>query len=470
VAIEGLIQINGDFQAEPVLATAWERSEDGKTYTFELRKGVTWHDGRMFTADDVVYSLTTIPPLHARAASIFKNVKSVAAPDPHRVVVELKSAFGPFLTFLTSDNVPILPAHVFDGRDPATNPASLAPIGTGPFKFESWHQGQSIRFNRYEDHWDTGKPYLDSLIFSIIPDANSRLSALEAGNIDLIVNYDMRITDVEFLRSLPNVTLIERPGIPRALLLSFNTKAEPLDRAEVRRALFRGIDREMILQSGFGGQGILGISSISPKTAWAYNPDIDYMKMYPYDPEGANTALDDAGLARSAGGKRFDLRMAYTPAQGGFDETAEILRANWAALGVGLNLEPRERNAWVDQVYVRRDFDVSLNFYLAGADPAFGVDRAYLCSEIRPASSTNASQYCNEALDTMFMEAKATAELEKRVQSYHDAQALIAREVPSVVLVESPHLQAVSSDFGNVDLLFKVSSEANMRFSEVFRR
>jgi peptide/nickel transport system substrate-binding protein len=466
--IEGLIRLNGEFLPQPALAEAWEVSEDSKTVTFHLREGVTWHDGEPFNADDVVFTLTKITPLHPRAASIFANVVSVEAPNQSTVVITLKEPFGPFVNFLTADNVGILPEHIYSGSDPATNPANMAPVGTGPFKFKSWAPGQSITLVKNETYWAEGRPYLDELIFSIIPDANSRILALEAGDVDLVTNYDISINDIERLKQTPGIVVRQSGGIPRPLLLIFNNEAAELQSAAVRRALFRGLDREMIQDSAYAGEGELGRSAIPPGIVWAHNPDVDYMAMYPYDTEAANAELDAAGFTRSADGTRFSVRFTYDPAQAGFAEIGEIMRANWSKLGVNVTLEARERNVWLDAVYQNKDFDLTVAFYLAGVDPAFGVDRAYRCDDIRPAGFTNASQYCNEELDALLNGARTTADHDQRTAFYWKAQEIIAADLPTAVLMDSPHAQAISDRFGNLDLLFEFSNEVNARFAEVY--
>ena len=466
--IEGLVRLDGNFIPQPALAESWDVSEDGRTFSFHLRQSVTWHDGEPFTAADVVFTMTKVTPLHPRAASIFTNVESVEAPDESTVVVTLKEPFGPFVSSLTAADVGILPKHIYADTDPATNPANMAPIGTGPFKFDSWTSGQTIAMTKNENYWVEGRPYLDTLIFSIIPDANSRILALEAGDVDLVTNYDISINAVERLKETAGVVIHQASGIPRPLLLIFNNETPELQNAAVRKALFRGLDREIMLDSAYAGEGELGRSPIPPSITWAYNPDVDYMTMYPYDVEAANTELDAAGFPRKAGGTRFSLRFTYDPAQSGFAEIGEILRANWGQLGIDVTLEARERNVWLNAVYQNKDFDTTVAFYVAGVDPAFGVDRAYRCEDIRPASFTNASQYCNEKLDLLLNNARTTANLEKRTEYYRQAQQIIADDLPTAVLMESAHAQAISDRIGNIDLLFAFSNEVSARFEEVY--
>jgi peptide/nickel transport system substrate-binding protein len=364
----------------------------------------------------------------------------------------------------------MLPRHIYEGSDPTVNPANRAPIGTGPFKFDSWSSGQSITLVKNENYWDEGRPYLDALVFSIIPDANSRILALESGDVDLITNYDIAINDIQRLKETPGIIVRQVGGIPRLLLLIFNSKTAELAEPVVRKALFRGTNREMINESAYAGEGELGRSAIPPGISWAYNPDVDYMEMYPFDTAKADAELNAAGYPRGADGKRFALRFTYDPAQSGFAEVSEILRSTWGDLGVDLTLEARERNVWLDEVYTKKDFDTTVAFYLAGIDPAFGVDRAYRCADIRPAGFTNGSQYCNPDLDALLEGARTTANQDVRAKDYREAQVIIANDLPTAVLMDSPHAHAIRDTFGNLDLLFEFSNETNLRFSEVYMK
>lgn len=465
---EGLIRIDRDYNALPVLATSWDISEDGLEYTFHLREGVTWHDGEPFTSADVKFTIEEISPLHGRAGAVIENIQSIETPDDHTIVFTLDEPFSPFLTFISSENVGIQPKHIYEGTDILENPANLAPIGTGPFKFESWTAGDSIVMVRNEEYWDAPAPYLDRLIFRIIPDNNARILALEAGEVDYISNYDISFVDVDQLLENPEITVELDRGHPRVLLLFFNMENAPLDVPEVRHALFMALDRDLMLESAFGGIGSLGRSSIPPGLSWAYNPEVDYVEMYPYDPAAAEALLDEAGFPRGDDGTRMELRFLFDSAQPGFSDVADILRSNWEAIGVNVTLEPRERAVWLDQLYTQKDYDTSIAFYTTSGDPVLGVQRAYLCEEIRPASFTNASQYCNPELDELFAQATSAVTQEERAEYYYEAQEIIARDLPTTVLIDSGFADAVRSNFGGLETFFQSPETTTPRWDAIY--
>ncbi len=467
---EGLITVNSKYQLEPSLATSWSVSDDGKQISFELRRGVTWHDGKPFTSADVKYSFEKLTPLHSRAAAIFRNVTTIETPDDHTVKLTLKEAFGPFLDLLTADNVGIQPKHIYEGTEPLRNPANLKPIGTGPFKFESWQTGQSITFVRNPDYWNKGKPYLDKIVFRIIPDSNTRSLALEAGDIDYIPSYDMSINDAVRLKKSKGIIVKTGRGQPRVLLLFFNNKKSPFDNVNVRKALFRGLDRQMMLSSAYADEGATGTSAIPPGLAWANNPDVNYMKSYAFDAARANKELDDAGFAKSADGYRFAVRFTYDPGQAGFTDIAEIVRSNWQRIGVRATLEPRERNVWIDLAYNKKDYDTTIAWYATIGDPALGVDRAYRCEDIRAAAFTNASQYCNPQLDQLLKQGSTSIRKEDRAKFYRQAQSIIAEDLPAAVLLDSGYADAMREGFGNLPVFFEAPGDINLRYADIFRK
>jgi peptide/nickel transport system substrate-binding protein len=466
---EGLIRVGQDNMAQPELATSWTVSKDGKVITFKLRDGVKWHDGKPFTSADVAYTFQKLSPLHPRASAVFKNVQSIDTPDPLTVVITLKQPYGPFIDFLTADNAAIQPKHLYDGTDPLTNPYNQHPVGTGPFMFKSWTPGQSITLIRNPNYWSKDKPYLDRLIFQIMPDANSRVAALEAGDIDYIANYDMSISALSRLRQNPAITIGSNRGVARPLLLMFNTKNPELGNVNVRHALYEAIDRPLLIATAFSGLGKPGVSSISPSFQWAYNPAVDYTKMYPYSTAQAAKDLDAAGFPVKADGTRFTLRITYEPSVSGYTETAQVIRDNWKKVGINVVLEPRETNVWLSKVYTEKDYDTAFAIFNSGGDPALGVDRMYRCAPPKT-TNNNASQYCNPKLDALFDQAAAAYEKPERAKYYAQTQAIIAKDLPTAVLADLGYADATRNVYGGLKAAFADRGDINIHFDEIYKK
>jgi peptide/nickel transport system substrate-binding protein len=466
---EGLIRLQHDGTPAPELATSWTVSPDGKVITFTLRQGVTWHDGKPFTSADVQYTFESLSPLHPRASAVFKNVASITTPDPMTVVITLKQPYGPFLDFLTADNAGIEPKHLYEGTDALRNPYNQHPVGTGPFKFQSWKPGQQIVLVRNPNYWDKGKPYLDRLVFQIMPDANSRVTALQTGDVDYVSNYDMAISSLPQLRQNPSIYIGTNRGVARPLLLMYNTKTPALEKPAVRQALFEAINRPLLLATAFSGLGKPGVSSISPSFQWAYSPAVDYMKTYAFSTAKANADLDAAGFPVKSDGVRFTIRMEYDPTVSGYTETAQVIRDEWKQVGVNLVLAPRENNVWLNDVYKTKDFDTAIGIFNSGGDPALGVDRMYRCAPPNTINN-NATQYCNPALDKLFDQAAAVYDKTERAKYYAQTQAIIAKDLPNAVLADLGYADATRKVFGGLDKTFADRGDINIHFAEAYQK
>ena len=190
---EGLVRVAKGFRIEPALAQSWDISPDGLRYVFHLIP-TRWQDGTPFTSRDVAFSLQNINgrygPLFAASR---RAISAIDTPDLSTVLITLAHPFGPLLLSLSCDqNGAILPAHLFADTDILQNPATLAqPVGTGPFRLTAWAHGDHMTFQRNPDYWRQGRPYLDEIVVRFLPNAASRVLALQAGEIDYINEYSL---------------------------------------------------------------------------------------------------------------------------------------------------------------------------------------------------------------------------------------------------------------------------------------
>ena len=319
---EGLLTFDLDFNARPQLATAWRKSDDGLRYTFDLRRGVTWHDGRDFTSADVAYSIELLKLHHPRGRGTLASVREVETPDPHIAEIVLDKPAPYLLAALTASESPIVPRHVYEGTDPLANPNGRAPIGTGPFVFKEWKQGSHILLERNPNYWDPGKPYLDRIVIRFIADANARAVALETGEIHFAPDTPVPLGQLEALKANPNL-VIETRGYdyqPIVYRLEFNLANQYFAKPEVRQAVAHAIDRETITRVVFYGWGESAPAAISPALKQFYNPDIP---RHDFDPKKAEALLDAAGYPRGADGIRFKVFHDYMP----YSETYQQLGA-----------------------------------------------------------------------------------------------------------------------------------------------
>jgi peptide/nickel transport system substrate-binding protein len=439
--LEGLIWLDPAYNPKPALATAWTISPDGRTYRFTLRRGVKWHDGRDFTSEDVRFTLVEVlAKLHPRASAVFKNLGlEVETPDAGTVVIKLQKAYAPFLSQMTVFDAPMLPRHIYEGSPVATNPVNLRPVGTGPFKFAEWKRGTSIRLVRNPEYWDGDKPYLEQLIFQIIPQGANRVPSLQTGEIDTLL--DFYTPKPEMPRILADKSLVARQGvnIPAIWFLMFNVKSPFFAKKEARQALAFGIDRLRLVKQVMQGLARPGAGAFGDGFKWLLNEQIGYAKKYPYDPARAKALLAKAGVKPDSVTVRlpFDLGRPQMRAQ------SQIIQDNLRQIGIEVKLEPLERSVLYDRIYTKRDFDLTLGSFYSAGDPAIGYTRLYI-TNTSTSPNTNASGYSNPKVDDLLGQAATAPERATRAQLYKDLQVILNEDLPSLVLFDEETVDTAS--------------------------
>ena len=432
---EGLVTVDASGNFQPVLAKSWTVSSDGLTYTFELRD-TTWHDGLPFTSDDVKWSLLNVS---AKYGAIFapaaKAISAIDASSPHRVVITLNKPFGPFLYALgCQQGGAIEPKHLLEGTDILNASATLTkPVGTGPFMMGDWVRGDHLTMTRNPKYWDPGKPYLDKVVSKVIPDPSSRNLALQSGEVSYVYAPWFATSD---LPSVDQNKKLATRIVPTAVsddLLFFNTRNAPYSNAKVRQALFMAIDRSYLLKAVFLNHGAVGRSSIEPQIPWAYNPEVDYSKMYPFDVAKAKQMLDAAGYPVGANGSRFNLRLLVRADQQDYINAAQAMEKMWQAVGVTVQVNVQERNAQQINAFKEFKWDGLLQGYTSYGDPALGIARQFVSSSIG-VSFGNASGYSNSQIDDLFKKGESATTLADRGKFYKQAQVIIAQDLPSAPL------------------------------------
>lgn len=448
----GLIWLDRDWNPQPELARSWTITPDGLTYTFTLVDNAKWHDGKPFTSADVKFTMEEVlAKYHPRTRLAFQNLAGIDTPDAHTVVVRFTKPYAPFLQQMTCQEGAMMPKHLYEGTDILNHPRNTDhPVGTGPFKFQSYARGDNLVMVRNEQYWKPGQPYLDRVVAKVMADPASRILALEAGEVDHIQSFFLLKQEVARLRQNRAVQVAEDTDLPGNFLLFFNTTRKPTDDRRVRQALAMATNRQQIVDQAVFGLGRPGKSAIHVGLKWAHNPEVDYGKLVPFDPAKANAALDAAGLRRGADGKRFTVRLTYNVSQAGFTPMAEIIRNNWQQVGVEVVLEPLENQLVLEKVFTRQDFHVSLQPYTTAGDPAIGITRAYVTTPPPPKPFTNPTGYSNPKLDDLFARAVATPSREVRRRAYFEAQRIIADDLPTLSLVDRTEVDAASAKLRNV--------------------
>ncbi|MGI9487448.1 MAG: ABC transporter substrate-binding protein [Geminicoccaceae bacterium] len=339
---EGLTRIDRNGVVQPGLAESWDVSDDGLTYTFTLREAVAFHDGSTFGADDVVFSFERAMAEDSINAQkgLFEPIMSVATDGADKFVLTLRRPTGNLLFNLGwGDAVIVAPESAESNK--------ALPIGTGPFKFDRWVQGDRIELQRNQDYWSEAVE-LEGATFQIVPDPAAAVAAMMAGDLDAFPNFPAPENMVQF-EADPRFT-VEIGTTEGETILAMNNGRPPLDDIRVRRAIAHAIDRSAIIEGAMFGYGTPIGSHFAPHhPAYA-----DLTGMYSYDPEKAKALLADAGHGE---GLALTLRL---PPPSYARRGGEIISAQLAEVGITAEIVPIEWAQWLEQVFKGKDYDLTI--------------------------------------------------------------------------------------------------------------
>jgi peptide/nickel transport system substrate-binding protein len=433
--LEGLLAYDVQMNPKPSLATAWEVSADGLTYTFKLRPNVKWHDGREFTSADVAFSAIKVwKELHPRGRAIYAPLTAVDTPDPLTAIFRLSSPSPVLLSALHAYESQILPKHIYEGTDIANNPANNQPIGTGPFKFREWRRGQFIVLEKNPDYWDAGKPNLDRVIFRIMTDAGARSAAIESGAVDIGFFSPISLAEADRLKKLPNIEVTTK-GYEYAspmFFMELNLRKKPLDDVRVRRAMAHAIDRKFIIDNIFLGYAEPVTGPIQSSSKF-YTKDT---KQYSYDPQLANKILDEAGYRKDASGFRFTITHDPVPQGDEHAQTADYVKQAFGAIGINVDVRRQDLASQIRRVS-QWEFDMSSNPLFAMFDPALGVTRLFWSQNIRQGTPfTNVSGFTNPEVDEIIKVQGTERDFEARKRHFVRLQQIVQEELPLLYLLE----------------------------------
>lgn len=442
---------DGENGLSPRLAIAWEGSADGLTVTFRLREGVKWHDGTPFTAADVAFSALEVwKPLQNLGRVVFKALEKVETPDDHTAVFHFSEP-TPFqlvrnaLPALTA----VLPKHVFAGTDIAANPANEKLIGTGPFKYEEHKTGEYYRLVRNDAYWGESEPYLDEIVYRVLPDRAAAAGALEAEEIDLAAFSAVPLADLDRISKVPGLTVVTKgyEALTYQLVVEINHRRKELADLKVRQAIAHAIDREFVVKTIFLGYAKTSTGPVPRYDSQFYTDDVP---SYPFDVAKANALLDEAGYKRGDGGTRFALKLLPAPY---FNETRQFgdyLRQALAAIGIDARLVNNDAAAHQKAVYTDHDYDLAIAPTVYRGDPA--ISTTILVESGIPAGVpfSNQGGYANAELDALIAAAAREIDETKRTALYHQFQQKVEADLPLINVAEWGFITVANERVKNV--------------------
>ncbi len=393
----------------PDLATSWAWNEEGTELTFPLRRGVKWHDGKLFTSADVKCTFDLLQGKGSQKLRInprkswYSNLASVTTNGDHEVTLHLTRPQPSLLALLATGWSPIYPCHV--------SPAEmrLHPIGTGPFKFVEFKPNQSITVAKNPDYWKPGRPYLDGIEYRIIKDVSTRLLSFIAGNED--VYFGVTIPQLKDVKSQAPQAICDMatPNVARNMIV--NRDVPPFDNPELRRAMSLSLDRKAfidILAEGHGSAG--GVMQPPPSGVWGMPPEM--LQTLPgYGPDIAQNRAEGRKIMEKLGygpNKRLAVTLS-TRNIPTYRDPAVILIDQLKEVYIDAELNPVDTTQWYPML-LRKDYKVGLNITETAVDdpdPAFYEN--YVCGAQR-----NYTGYCNPEVDKLVDRQSAESDFEKR--------------------------------------------------------
>jgi peptide/nickel transport system substrate-binding protein len=424
---DGLLRYDEKLKPMPSLATEWSVSNDQLVYTFKLKRNVKWHDGKPFTADDVVYSIDVLMRAMApRMRLALQSVQSITALDSHTVEFRMKEVYPAFLGLFDS-STSIVAKHIMGGVD-LTKPITVAPVGTGPFKFKEWQRGTFIHLVKNEDYHETGLPKLDNVYWHIIPDGASRAAAFESGKVDVLPGGTVEYFDVARLAKLPGVTVTTKGWekfAPQAWMW-INHRSPLLANVKVRQAIMHAVDREAMAKVIWHGHATPATGTFNRHTPYY----TDKVASYPLDVAKAKRLLAEAGY------KGETIRLLPIPFGEAWTRMAEMVKQNLTQAG----FKVETISADLPGTIARQggwDFDLTFTYLYQSGDPALGVSRNYISSEIKKGSTVNnVGGYSNAKVDALFERGAKERDPTKRAETYAEVQRILADDVATAWLLE----------------------------------
>ncbi|MDA7026090.1 peptide-binding protein [Bacillus sp. CLL-7-23] len=444
-----LLDVNEKLEVEYDLAEDVKQSKDGLSFDVKLRKGVKFHDGKEMTADDVVftYSIPLNDDYVGERGTNFKVIKSITKKGKYEVEFKLKHP-DPYFYNVTLGSYGILPKHIL--KDVPISKLGehefnrKNPIGTGPFKFKEWKQGQYVKVEAF-DHYYGGRPHLDSITYKIIPDGNAALTQLQAGDIGY---YVIKGPDYKTAEGFDHVKVETKLGLNYSYI-GWNQKNELFRDKKVRQALSYAINRQAIVDQVLDGDGKVANIPESP-ISWNYPKNKDKIKTFDYNPEKAKKLLKEAGWTDSDGdgildkdGKKFAFTMKTNQGNKPREDLAVVVQQQLKEIGIEAKPQIVEWSALIEQMNPPNwDFDA----IILGWSLATFPDQSNIFHSKEAKKGLNYVWYQNKELDKLLDKAKTYKDREDYQKIYEKIYEILAEDQPYTFLYYENYHRAMPAN------------------------
>ena len=416
---EGLVAFDRTGAIVPALATEWSTSEDLLTWTFTIREGVKFHDGSDLQLSDIVarFERARDPESGHTNHAYYAAITGVTADEEARTVsFSLSEPRASLLFDLARPDSVIYPEALTDSQ-------AAQPVGTGPFVFADYVEGSEVRLEKFEDYWNDSLPYLDSAVFRIMGDPNSRFAALQSGDID-IIGVALQPEQYIQLEGNPNLQGTEGTATTEITMAMNNTRA-PFDNPLVRQAITHAIDKQAIVDGALFGLGTVIGSHMSPAEPYY----IDLSDTYEYDPERARELLAEAGYPDGFTVK-FELPEPYNIER----RTGEVIAQQLSQVGIDVELSVVEWTTWLSRILQGGDYDMTIIGHSEPRDIFVYANPEYYY------------HYENPRIGELLAEAEAAPTEEESNAKFQEIATIIAEDAVNVWVFSSPYLVAAAAD------------------------
>ena len=427
----GLVKYDKDLNIVGDLAESWVISKDNLNITFRLRKGVRWHDGKPFSAHDVMYTykVTIDPKTPTPYSGDFRLVKKAEVLDDHTFRVTYDKPFAPALI---SWSVAVLPRHLLEGKDITNSPLKRKPVGTGPFIFSEWVAGDRVILAANPDYFE-GRPYIGRYMMRIIPDSATMFLELKNNSIDM-----MGLTPLQYVKQTDYPAFRREFNRYKYLAsaytyVGYNLRHSFFKDKRVRQAMAYAIDKQEIIDGILLGQGVEATGPFKPDM-WAYNGNV---RRYEYDPEKAMALLKDAGFERGSdgllrkNGRPFEFTILVNQGNTVRIQSAELIQRRLAAVGITMKIRVLEWATLVNDFIDKRNFEAVLLGWTIPNDPdLFDV---WHSSKQGP-KELNFTSFANGEVDEMLVKSRHTLDRTERKKYLDRVQEILAEEQPYTFL------------------------------------
>jgi len=418
---EGLVKTDRTGKLVPGLASKWDISPDGKVYTFQLRKGVTFHNGEPFNAQVARWNLERGAAEGTKNAhpEFFRAIEKIETPDDSTLKLTLKDVNSLFLVQMAEGDSVMLPMKGFETT-------AAQPIGTGPFKFALWSRGDSVEMVRNDAYWNPALPYLDKVTYRFVKDPSAQVAALKAGDVDILgwilaPEIAMGISRDKRFKVLSGISTSE-------VIMSTNNKAKPFDSKLVRQAMAHAIDRKTVNELVVLGYGTPIGSHWSPITPYY----VDLTRKFSYDPKKAKELLARAGYP-----KGFEATIKLPAIYPYAHKAGEVIADMLGQVGIKLKIEIVEWGFWLDRIFKQKDFQLSMIGHAEAWDIGIYANPNYYF------------QYDSQEFRDAYQKALKAAAPAEQAKWFARCQEIIAEDAVNGFLFVSPSLSAMKVELMN---------------------